>query len=142
MNQIAQHTIPNRPAGEELGVLSLLARIPQYARLLLGMLTDGRVSTIDRLLVVAAIGYVISPLDFIPDVIPFLGQVDDLVLVVAAVSRLFDRSSREVMLSHWSGLDEELDPSVLRKLIAFASLFALPGRRRRPRRSVEVARGA
>lgn len=122
-----------------LGVVSLIKRAPYYARLLLGMIADGRVSLFDRLLVVASIAYVISPLDIIPDVIPLLGQVDDLVLVITTVSRLFDRAARDVIASHWKGPAGELDPGALRKLIYFASLFATPGRRRRLRR---VLRGA
>jgi uncharacterized membrane protein YkvA (DUF1232 family) len=122
-----------------LGVVSLLKRAPHYARLLLGMLSDRRVSLFDRLLVIASVVYVVSPLDLIPDVIPLLGQVDDLVLVITAVSRLFDRAARDVIASHWKGPAGDLDPGALRKLIYFASLFATPGRRRRLRR---VLRGA
>lgn len=122
-----------------LGIVTLIKRAPHYARLLLGMLSDGRVSLFDRLLVVASVLYVVSPLDLIPDMIPLLGQVDDLVLVITAVSRLFDRAAREVIASHWKGPAGELDPGALRKLIYFASLFATPGRRRRLRR---VLRGA
>lgn len=122
-----------------LGLVGLIKRAPHYARLLLGMIADSRVSLFDRLLVVASVVYVISPLDLIPDVIPLLGQVDDLVLVITAVSRLFDRAARDVIASHWKGPAGELDPGALRKLIYFASLFATPGRRRRLRR---VLRGA
>lgn len=122
-----------------LGVVSLIKRAPQYARLLLGMLSDRRVSVFDRLLVVASVVYAVFPLDLIPDVIPLLGQVDDLVLVITAVSRLFDRAGRDVIASHWKGPAGDLDPGALRKLIYFASLFATPGRRRRLRR---VLRGA
>lgn len=40
--------------------------------------------------------YVISPLDLIPDVIPFLGAVDDLVLVPLAVRWMLKRLPPEV----------------------------------------------
>lgn len=124
---------------EEASVFQLIARIPAYLKLLFGMLRDRRVSGVDRALVIASLIYVVSPLDFLPDVIPVLGQIDDLFLITFTLGRLFERASRDVVLSHWGGAPEELDPSVLRKLLYFASLFAPPGRRGRLRR---LARGA
>lgn len=128
--------------GREASVLGLLARLPDYARLLWGMMRDSRVSLLDRAFVVGALAYLVTPIDLLPDVIPLLGQVDDLFLVVAAVGRLFDRASREVVLSHWGGAAEELDPAVLRKLIYLASLVAPPGRRRRLRQLIGRAPAA
>jgi uncharacterized membrane protein YkvA (DUF1232 family) len=122
-----------------LGVVGLIKRAPHYARLLLGMLGDRRVSLFDRVLVVASVLYVVSPFDLIPDFFLVIGQVDDLLLVITAVSRLFDRAARHVIASHWKGPAGELDPGALRKLIYFASLFATPGRRRRLRRALRGA---
>ena len=61
-------------------------------------------------LVVAAIGYVISPLDFIPDVIPVIGEVDDVVILMTALTRLFEHAGRDVILSHWRGNPGDLTP--------------------------------
>ena len=132
-------TQPTLTPPRVLGIVGLIKRAPYYARLLFGMLGDGRVSLLDRVLVVASGLYVLSPFDLIPDVFLVIGQMDDLLLVITAVSRLFDRAAREVIASHWKGPANELDPGALRKLIYFASLFATPGRRRRLRR---VLRGA
>jgi uncharacterized membrane protein YkvA (DUF1232 family) len=118
----------------EASVPGLIARVPRYLSLLFGLLRDSRVALIDRALVIGALVYLVSPLDVLPDVIPILGQIDDLFLVVTSVSRLIDRTSRDVILSHWRGRPEELDPTVLRKLVYFASLFAPAGRRRRLRK--------
>ena len=40
--------------------------------------------------------YVISPIDLIPDVLPVIGVVDDLVLVPLAIRFLLDRLPREI----------------------------------------------
>jgi uncharacterized membrane protein YkvA (DUF1232 family) len=40
--------------------------------------------------------YVLSPVDFIPDVIPFLGVVDDIVLVPFAIRWLLQRLPAEI----------------------------------------------
>lgn len=45
-----------------------------------------------KLVLPVALLYVLSPVDFLPDVLPGLGQIDDLVLLFAAV-KLFVRFS-------------------------------------------------
>lgn len=42
---------------------------------------DPRVPRAAKVVAVAALAYALSPIDLIPDVIPVLGQVDDLILV-------------------------------------------------------------
>jgi len=55
-------------------------------------LTSGRCSTGDVILVVAALLYLISPLDAVPDFIPFAGWLDD-VSVAALVLGYLDRKA-------------------------------------------------
>jgi uncharacterized membrane protein YkvA (DUF1232 family) len=78
--------------------------------------------------------YVVSPVDFIPDVIPFLGEVDDLFLVVLALQRLIDNAGRAVLLDHWKGDPDELESSSLMRVLSAASFFLPPALRRRLRR--------
>ena len=42
------------------------------------------------------VAYVVSPIDLIPDVLPVLGVVDDLVVVPLAIRFLLDRLPREI----------------------------------------------
>ncbi|HYW30585.1 MAG TPA: YkvA family protein, partial [Gemmatimonas sp.] len=93
---------------------------------LFGLMGDRRVSKVDRFFVVAAAAYMISPLDFIPDLIPFFGQVDDLFLVVTALQRLVDNTGRRVLLDHWQGDPDELSDVNLTTLVSAAGFF-LPG---------------
>jgi uncharacterized membrane protein YkvA (DUF1232 family) len=51
----------------------------------------------------AAIIYVIVPLDFIPDVFPFIGQVDDIYLVALTLLRLINRTDESIVRRHWTG---------------------------------------
>jgi uncharacterized membrane protein YkvA (DUF1232 family) len=131
-----------RAIRRQTAFLNVITSFPRYVKLLLGMLGDSRVARFDRFLVVGSLVYLFSPFDLLPDVIPLLGQVDDLFVVVLAVSRLFERAPRGVTLSHWSGSPDELDPTALSKLLYLASFFAGPGRRRRLRRMAGVASGA
>lgn len=77
--------------------------LPNMAKLLARLLKDARVPTAEKALFVAAIVYVISPLDLIPDVFPFIGQVDDLYMVALVLLRLINRTDVEVVREHWSG---------------------------------------
>ena len=82
---------------------SFLMFLPNLVRLLGRLLTDSRVPTAEKALFVGAIIYVISPIDFIPDVFPFIGQVDDIYLVVLTLIRLINRTNEGVVREHWSG---------------------------------------
>jgi uncharacterized membrane protein YkvA (DUF1232 family) len=128
--------VTRRHSGERLGLLRLILRLPAYVRLVFGMLRDGRVSTLDRMLAMASIAYLFMPFDLVTDAIPVLGQVDDLFLMVGALGRMFDRADRRVVLSHWTRPPAELDVGALQTMFYLASLFATPGRRRRLRTPV------
>jgi Protein of unknown function (DUF1232) len=83
-------------------LLPLASRLPTYGRLTLDLLADGRVSVARKALLATVVGYAVSPLDLIPDRIPFLGALDDVVVAVLGV---------ELFLSGISGelIDEKLD---------------------------------
>lgn len=82
---------------------NFLMFLPNMVVLLGRLLKDSRVPAAEKALFAAAIIYVISPLDFIPDIFPFIGQVDDLYVVALTILRLLNRTDAEVVRSHWSG---------------------------------------
>lgn len=87
---------------------SLLRQAPSVLRLFGRLMTDARVSTIDRALVGAVIAYVLSPWDLIPDFFAIIGIVDDLFLLGIALERLLMRAPAEVVEEHWDGTPEGL----------------------------------
>ena len=82
---------------------NLLMFLPNLVKLMGRLLTDKRVPATDKALFAGAIIYVIMPLDFIPDVIPFVGQIDDLYLVSLCLLRLINRTDAGIVRQHWSG---------------------------------------
>lgn len=80
-----------------------LMLLPNFVKLLYRLLLDSRVPLAEKTLLVGVIAYVVSPLDFIPDVIPFIGQVDDLYLVALMLLRLLSRTDDAVLTEHWEG---------------------------------------
>jgi uncharacterized membrane protein YkvA (DUF1232 family) len=110
-------------AGAKRTVMYYIRQLPAYLRLLGGLLTDRRVNAIDKLLVAGAIAYIAMPIDLIPDFIPFMGEVDDVFLLVIALQRLVANAGRPVLLAHWSGAMEDLADLNLKEALAAAAFF-------------------
>lgn len=121
--------------GAKRTVMGYVAELPRFLRLLWGLVGDARVAVVDKLLVAGAIAYIVMPLDLIPDFIPFLGEVDDVYLLVLALRRLMENAGRSVLLAHWTGEPAELRELNLRKALMAAAFF-LPRRVRRRLRVV------
>jgi uncharacterized membrane protein YkvA (DUF1232 family) len=115
--------------------MSTMKELPNFLRLLGGLLTDMRVSTTDKLLVAGAVAYILLPMDFIPDFIPFLGEVDDIFVLVLALQRLIANAGRAVLLDHWMGDPKQLASLDLEHVLASAAFF-LPRRVRRRLRTI------
>lgn len=116
--------------GAKRTVMHYIRQLPNFVRLLYGLVTDPRVALVDKLLVFGAIAYIIAPVDLIPDWIPFLGEVDDVYILVIALQRLISNAGRVVVLDHWGGEAEDLSDLNLRGALAAAAFF-LPRRIRR-----------
>lgn len=82
---------------------NFLMFLPNMVVLLGRLLKDASVPTAEKALFLAAIVYVISPIDLIPDIFPFIGQVDDIYMVALSLLRLINRTDEEVVRRHWSG---------------------------------------
>jgi uncharacterized membrane protein YkvA (DUF1232 family) len=82
---------------------NLLMFLPNMIALCGRLLTDARVPRAEKALFAGAIIYAIMPLDFIPDVIPFIGQMDDAYLIALSLLRLIGRTDEEVVREHWHG---------------------------------------
>lgn len=82
---------------------NLLLFIPNLIFLAARLMVDGRVPAKERLLVAGAIVYALVPLDFIPDVFPLVGQIDDSYLISMSLLRLMTVTDPRVVREHWRG---------------------------------------
>src|SRR5438876_5385945 len=82
---------------------NLLMFLPNMIVLCARLMVDSRVPRTERALFAAAIIYAIIPFDFIPDMIPFVGQIDDLFLISLTLLRLIDRTDDKIVREHWRG---------------------------------------
>src|SRR5438552_11316207 len=81
----------------------LLMFLPNMVILCARLMVDSRVPRVERALFAAAVIYAIIPFDFIPDMIPFVGQIDDLFLISLTLLRLIDRTDDVIVRKHWRG---------------------------------------
>ena|ERR1700752_1935271 len=82
---------------------NLLMFLPNMVALCARLMVDKRVPKTERAFFAAAVIYAIIPFDFLPDMIPFLGQIDDLFLVALTLLRLIDHTDDTVVREHWRG---------------------------------------
>jgi len=95
---------------------NLLMFMPNMIALCARLMVDSRVPRTERALFAAAIIYAIIPFDFIPDMIPFVGQIDDLFLIGLTLTRLINRTDDRIVREHWRGggdVTELIDSIVL-----------------------------
>lgn len=88
--------------------MSALVFIKDVALLLKDCATDARVSRVDKWILAAVAVYLLSPADLVPDVIPVLGQMDDLWLTFWALRRLLQSAGPAVVRDLWRGDDDGL----------------------------------
>ena len=65
--------------------LPLAGRAPMYGRLLWALARDPRVPTARKAVLGFAGAYIVSPIDLIPERIPFVGALDDVAVMVLAI---------------------------------------------------------
>jgi uncharacterized membrane protein YkvA (DUF1232 family) len=89
----------------------VLRDLPSFAKLLGRLAVDPRVSRLDKAIVLAALGYMLMPVDLLPD-LPVIGQVDDVYLIALALDRLLNNAGIDVLLDHWDGDPESLEAAL------------------------------
>lgn len=86
-------------------LIAWLLLLPDLFVLLCRLTMDKRVPAGAKAAFIAAIAYVISPIDLVPDMIPVIGFADDLAVVLLALNRFLDAIPEEVVREHWPGGD-------------------------------------
>lgn len=73
-----------------LAFLPIASRASVYARLIFDLVRDPRIPRGRKALLAAALGYLVVGRDLVPDDLPVIGGLDDLVVVVVAVDLFLD----------------------------------------------------
>jgi uncharacterized membrane protein YkvA (DUF1232 family) len=100
----------SEPGVQQTGLMDLLLLVPDLTVLLMRLLRDERVPVGSKGIALLGIGYVLSPLDILPEILlgP-IGFVDDLLILGTALSRMMNRVHPDVVRSHWPGRQDALE---------------------------------
>lgn len=101
--------------GRRQDARALAGFIPDCIVLFRRLLGDERVSRRGKALLVVTVGYLALPFDLVPDFIPVVGQLDDAIIVAAALRTVLRAGGAALIREHWPGPPASLD--VLNRLV-------------------------
>lgn len=84
-------------------VLQYVMLIPDITALLWRLFKDNRVQTKVKIKVAAVIAYLASPIDILPDYIPFIGRIDDVAIAFFGLNAIINEVPEELILQNWQG---------------------------------------
>lgn len=99
---------------------SLLRALPDVVRLIGRLVTDPVLPRGAKIALAAAVVYLMSPIDLIPDFIPVVGYLDDALLAAVVLDGVLNFVDRSVVLRYWPG-----SPASLDKLARAARLLSI-----------------
>lgn len=82
--------------------------VPDVARLARRLAKDPTMPPNLRIRLWLLLGYLIMPIDLIPDIIPVIGYADDVIIVILVLRSVLRVAGREAIERHWSGSPDGL----------------------------------
>jgi uncharacterized membrane protein YkvA (DUF1232 family) len=100
----------------DVRVVELVRLVPDVLRLVRNLLTDRTVPGAVRIALVVLLGWLVNPIDLIPDFIPVLGPLDDIVVAIIILRYVRRRLGDDELRLRWPGTPEgyELLSGILR----------------------------
>lgn len=80
--------------------------IPDILALLLRLYKDNRVHKEIKINISIALVYLLCPIDILPDVVPFLGTIDDVAVTFFILQRVLCDIPEDVILDNWEGEED------------------------------------
>lgn len=126
------HPDPSRASADPFPrdrMSAMVRRMPSYLKLTWRLGKDPMLSRARRAAVIAAAGYVVSPVDLVPGIIPVLGQLDDIAVALLALRLALDGLHPERRRAHLEavGLDDTHLAEDLRTIGATTAWVARSG---------------
>ncbi len=84
-------------------IMEYLFLLPDLFILILRLIVEKRIPLRFRIFIGSIIGYLLLPIDIIPDFIPFIGYIDDLLIVVFGLNTILNDVDPSVLEQNWSG---------------------------------------
>jgi uncharacterized membrane protein YkvA (DUF1232 family) len=89
--------------GRRTAARQLVTILPNLVGLFRGLLRDPRVPRGSKVMVGFAIAWFVSPIDLVPEFVPVLGPLDDVVVAALVLRHVLRKAGRDVIAEHWSG---------------------------------------
>jgi uncharacterized membrane protein YkvA (DUF1232 family) len=106
-------------------LLGRVARDAQnVARLATGLAKDPRVPKRNKLIFAGIAAYVVMPVDLIPDWLPGIGRLDDIIMVCVGIDSMLNHTPKAVLDEYWEGDQAVLDS--IRSIVSTAVEFVPP----------------
>ncbi len=87
----------------------LLLALPRLALMIASLLADRAVPRGAKLALAAVAVYLASPVDLIPDFIPIVGYLDDVLVAAIVLDGVLNYLDRSLLLRYWPGSVASLD---------------------------------
>jgi len=94
--------------GRGVAARALVRLVPDLVALFRGVVRDPVVPLGSKILLVAAVVWLVSPIDLIPEFIPVLGPLDDAIVAALVLRHLVRRAGVDVVRRHWQGDERTL----------------------------------
>ena len=95
------------------------AKLVYVALVLFYTMQSNKVSVKDKAIIIGALGYLISPLDAVPDAIPIMGLADDLGVLAFVLKKVWGDVSDDVRSKAMSKLDKWFDAEEIKEIDEF-----------------------
>ncbi len=92
------------------------AKFVYAALVLFYTLQSDKISIKDKAMIVAALGYLISPVDVIPDAIPIIGLSDDLAVLIFVLKKVWGNVSEDIKEKAKSKLKKWFDEDEMKEV--------------------------
>jgi uncharacterized membrane protein YkvA (DUF1232 family) len=87
----------------DVGLRELIDVVPDVLRLVRDLIADRSTPTGVRIALIVLLAWLISPIDLIPEFIPVLGPLDDVVVAVLVLRYVRRRLGEEQLRRRWRG---------------------------------------
>ena len=80
--------------------------VPDIVALFWRLFRDKRVSIKVKILIGGIIAYLASPINILPEFIPFIGQIDDVAITFFGLHKIIEEVPNEIIVQNWQGKED------------------------------------
>jgi uncharacterized membrane protein YkvA (DUF1232 family) len=105
---VAALCVAGRRQDDPASLREMLRLVPDVLRMCRGLATDPDVPRGVRIRMGLLVGYLLMPIDLVPDFVPVLGHADDAIVVALVLRSVVRRAGVSAVERHWPGTPDGL----------------------------------